>query len=41
MSPVVVSAEVEIEADIETVWELLSSIDHWPEWNADVRSATL
>ena len=41
MSPVVVSAEVEIEADIETVWELLFSIDHWPEWNADVRSATL
>ena len=40
-SPVVASAEVQIEADIEVVWKLLSSIDHWPEWNADVRSATI
>ena len=40
-SPVVASAEVEIDADIEVVWELLSSINHWPEWNADIRSATL
>jgi hypothetical protein len=41
LSPVVASAEVEIEAGLEVVWGLLSSIDHWPEWNADVRSATI
>lgn len=41
LSPVVASAEVEIEADIELVWKLLSTIDHWPEWNADVRWATI
>jgi len=41
LSPVVASAEVEIEADIEVVWEILSTIDHWPEWNADVRSAKI
>jgi hypothetical protein len=41
LSSVVASAEVEIEAGLEVVWELLSSIDHWPEWNADVRSAKI
>lgn len=41
LSQVVASAEIEIEADIELVWKILSSIDHWPEWNADVRSTTI
>ncbi len=41
MSPVVASAEREVDADSEIIWEILSSINHWPEWNADVKSATL
>ncbi len=40
-SPVVASAEVEMGADIELVWKLLSTMDHWPEWNSDVRSAKI
>jgi len=35
------SAEVEIEADIEAVWKILSSINSWPDWNADIKSASL
>ena len=41
LSPVVAWAEVEIKADIDAVWEILSSIDHWPEWNADIKSAKI
>ncbi len=41
LAPVVARAEVEIKAGIETVWEILSSIDHWPEWNADIKSAKI
>ncbi len=40
-SPVVSSAEVEIEAPIEVVWGVLAAIERWPAWNPDVRSVTL
>ena len=40
-APAVTSAEVEVHADPETVWEVLTSIDEWPSWNPDVRSASL
>jgi hypothetical protein len=40
-APAVASAEVEVAASPEIVWEVLTSIDEWPSWNPDVRSATL
>lgn len=40
-APAVASAQVEVDADPETVWEVLTSIDDWPSWNPDVRSASL
>ena len=40
-APAVASAEVEVDADPETVWEVLTSIDDWPDWNPGVRSAAL
>jgi uncharacterized protein YndB with AHSA1/START domain len=40
-APVKGSVEIEIDADPETVWELLTTIDDWPNWNPDVRSASL
>jgi uncharacterized protein YndB with AHSA1/START domain len=40
-APAVASAEVEVAADPEVVWEVLTSIDDWPRFNPDVRSASL
>jgi uncharacterized protein YndB with AHSA1/START domain len=40
-APAVASAEVEVAADPEVVWEVLTSIDDWPRWNPDVSSASL
>ena len=40
-APVIASGEIEVAADASTIWELMSCIDHWPEWNADVLSASL
>ena len=40
-APAVASAKVEVHADPETVWEVLTSIDDWPSWNPDVSSASL
>jgi hypothetical protein len=40
-APVIASGEIEVAADASTIWEVMTSIDHWPEWNADVLSASL
>ena len=40
-APVVASATIEIAAAPEVVWDLLADITQWPEWNADVKSASL
>ena len=40
-APAVASAQVEVNAGPETVWEVLTSIDDWPSWNPNVRSASL
>jgi uncharacterized protein YndB with AHSA1/START domain len=40
-APAVGSAEVEVAADPERVWEVLTAIDDWPSWNPDVTSASL
>lgn len=33
--------EIQIDADRQTVFSVISAIDEWPSWNSDVRSATL
>ena len=35
------AGEVQIAASPEAVWDVLSDIDGWPRWNADVKSARL
>jgi uncharacterized protein YndB with AHSA1/START domain len=35
------AAEVEIDAPIERVWEVLTAIEQWPAWNPDVRSVSI
>lgn len=40
-APVIASGKVEVAADANTIWEMMTSIDRWPEWNSDVASATL
>ena len=39
-APVVSSAEAEIDAPIERVWEVLTAIERWPEWNPAVQSVS-
>lgn len=40
-APVIAAGTVEIAAGPELVWDLLADIERWPEWNADVKSASL
>jgi len=39
-APVVSSAEAQIDAPVETVWEILTAVDRWPSWNPDVKSVS-
>jgi uncharacterized protein YndB with AHSA1/START domain len=39
-APVVSAYEIGIDAPIDRVWEALTAIDRWPEWNPDVKSAS-
>jgi Polyketide cyclase / dehydrase and lipid transport len=41
LAPVIVGGEIEIDASPEVVWEVLSTIEHWPNWNPNVRSASI
>jgi hypothetical protein len=40
-APVLVKAKIEINADPETVWNIIANIEAWPQWNPDVKSARL
>jgi uncharacterized protein YndB with AHSA1/START domain len=40
-APVVASAEIAIAAPIETVWDILSDINGWPQWNPAITEAHL
>lgn len=40
-APVYSREEVVIAADPETVWKVVSSIEEWPDWNPDVREASI
>ena len=36
-APVLARAEIEIDADQETVWKILTDFEGWPKWNPDVK----
>src|SRR4029077_17497512 len=40
-APIVAAHEIAIGADIQTVWRALTSVDRWPDWNADIQRAQL
>ena len=40
-APVVAAHEIAIGADIRTVWSVLTDVDRWPDWNADIPKAQL
>lgn len=40
-APLVASGEIEIAAPPEIVWEVLTAIDRWPEWDPDIRWTAL
>ncbi len=40
-APVVAAGEIEIAADQETLWQLMTEVERWPAWNPDVKEASL
>ena len=40
-APATAEGELQIDADPQTVFSVISAIDQWPSWNPDVRSVTL
>lgn len=40
-APVLARAEIEIDADPGTVWDIMADIEDWPRWNPDVKSTIL
>jgi len=40
-APVVARAQVQVAADPESVWALLTDFEKWPTWKTDVRSLAL
>jgi uncharacterized protein YndB with AHSA1/START domain len=40
-APVLGASETEIAADPVVVWDVLSGIRRWPEWNPDVKSVSM
>jgi uncharacterized protein YndB with AHSA1/START domain len=40
-APVVAAGEIEVAADPEKVWEVMTDVERWPSWNRDVKEASL
>jgi len=40
-APAIASGKILIHANIDIVWELMSDIERWPEWNPDITEVTL
>jgi hypothetical protein len=39
--PVYGTAEIDVDAPVETVWRVLTELEQWPSWNPDVTSMTV
>jgi uncharacterized protein YndB with AHSA1/START domain len=40
-APATAEGELQIAADPQTVFSVISAIDQWPSWNPDIKSVTL
>jgi hypothetical protein len=40
-APVTAHEQIHIAADVQTVWDVLGDIEHWPSWNQAVRSVSV
>ena len=40
-APVFATGELDVAADPETVWEVMTDIGRWPAWNPDITAATV
>ena len=40
-APVVSATELEVDAPIGHVWDVLTAIEKWPAWNPDVKAVSL
>ena len=40
-APVVGAAEIEIAAEPELVWDVLTAFERWPTWNPDIESISM
>jgi hypothetical protein len=40
-APVYSRAEVVVAADPATVWRVMAAVEEWPQWNPDVREASI
>lgn len=36
-APVLAEAKIEIDADPDTVWDIMADVEAWPNWNPDVK----
>jgi hypothetical protein len=39
-APVTARGEIEVAASPELIWDLLTRMDHWADWNPDVKTAS-
>ncbi len=40
-APVIARGMIEIKANPETIWDMIANIKKWPNWNPDVKNASL
>ena len=40
-APIIGSSEIEIRAEAELVWDVLTDFEGWPSWNQDVKSISM
>ncbi len=40
-APVLSKGEIDVAADPEVVWKVLTTIDRWPDWDPDIKSVSV
>ncbi len=40
-APVTAAGEITVAADVDVVWDVMAAIDRWPDWNPDIKAASL